>query len=56
MRRKVMKEYDKFVIEQTVKDFMYADYDELVEEVNMGGYFPCSNFSLVHFKFLITHF
>ncbi len=47
-----MREFDTFILEQEVKDFMYADYEEFVETINMGGYFPCSNFNLKHFETL----
>ena len=47
-----MKEFEDFIIEQEVKDFMYADYDCLVEDINEGAIFPSYNFSLKHFAVL----
>ena len=47
-----MNEYDTFVLEQEVKDFMYADYEDFILSINEGCYFPCDNFDLNHFKTL----
>lgn len=45
-----MNEYEDFYLEQEVKFFMNTDYEELIEQIEAGGFFEIESFDFKHLE------